>query len=160
MGFVIAFHTILLSFIPSDYLNSFFPPTVALLCVSTIDFIFLYWKHSLNTILQLTNPYKLISRVLHYSWKYKCPERRSALNYWEEDVPSQFHLGMSKFGGSFTVVKLVMSKLSSDYFQSFFCWSNPWWCQVGWEKLVINELHFDKYKVILAWSDTFHLMMS
>ena len=47
------------------------------------------------------NPYKLIFRVLNYAWKHKCPERRSALTYWVEDIPSCIDLGMSKYGGPF-----------------------------------------------------------
>ena len=103
-GLAIAFHTILLSFIPLRSLK-FVAPTVALLCVSTMAFILCYWKGSLNTIPQLTNPYKLIFNVLHYSWKHKYPERRSALTYWEEDIPSRIDLGKSKYGtgGPFTV---------------------------------------------------------
>ena len=55
-GLVIAFNTILLSFIPFGSLK-FVAPTVALLFVSTMAFILCYWKSSLNTIPQLTNPY-------------------------------------------------------------------------------------------------------
>ena len=77
-GFVIAYHTILLSFI-SLHEFEYVAPLLALLCISTMAFILWRWKSSLNTIHQLSNPYKLIFRVLHYSWKHKYPERRSAL---------------------------------------------------------------------------------
>ena len=65
--------------------------------------IFSYFKYLLTILPQLFNPYKLIFRVLNYAWKHKYPERRSALTYWEEDIPSRIDLGMSKYGGPFTV---------------------------------------------------------
>ena len=40
--------------------------------------------------------------VLKYSWKHKCPERRSAFTYWEEDIPRRIDLGKNKYGGPFT----------------------------------------------------------
>ena len=101
-------------------------PAVALLCVSTMAFILWRWKNSLNTVHQLTNPYKLIFRVLHYSWKHKYPERRSALTYWEEDIPSRIDLGMNKYGGPFTVeevedVKTVFRLLPIIFCTGGFC---------------------------------------
>ena len=46
----------------------------------------------------LTTVYK----VLQYAWKHKCPENRSALTYWENDIPPRIDLGKSKYGGPFT----------------------------------------------------------
>ena len=101
-GFIIGFHTILLSYITLDSFD-FIAPAVALLCMCAMAFILWHWKDSLNTVHQLTNPYKLIVKVFHYSWKYKYPESRSALTYWEEDIPSRIDLGMSMYGDPFTV---------------------------------------------------------
>ncbi len=42
---------------------------------------------------------KTIYRVLKFAAK---PLNRSALTYWEEDVPSRMDLGKSKYGGPFT----------------------------------------------------------
>ena len=48
------------------------------------------------------NPFKNIYKVLKYSWKHKIPENRSALTYWEEDIPRRIDLGKNKYGGPFT----------------------------------------------------------
>ena len=48
------------------------------------------------------NPFKNIYKVLKYSWKHKVPEHRSALTYWEEDIPRRIGLGKNKYGGPFT----------------------------------------------------------
>ena len=48
------------------------------------------------------NPLKSIYSVLMYAASHKHPARRSALTYWEEDIPSRIDLGKSKYGGPFT----------------------------------------------------------
>ena len=48
------------------------------------------------------NPLKSIYSVLKYAAKHKHPARRSALTYWEEDIPTRIDLGKSKYGGPFT----------------------------------------------------------
>ena len=50
----------------------------------------------------MINPIKDIFKVLHYSWCHKCPERRSAFTYWENQIPSRINLGKEKYGGPFT----------------------------------------------------------
>ena len=45
---------------------------------------------------------KTIYRVLKFAAKHKAPLNRSALTYWEEDIPSRIDLGKSKYGGPFT----------------------------------------------------------
>ena len=45
---------------------------------------------------------KLVFRVLKFAAKHKAPVNRSALTYWEEDIPSRIDLGKSKYGGPFT----------------------------------------------------------
>ncbi len=45
---------------------------------------------------------KTIYRVLKFAVKHKAPLNRSALSYWEEDVPSRMNLGKSRYGGPFT----------------------------------------------------------
>ena len=49
-----------------------------------------------------SNPYHLIYRVLKFAKKHKCPIQRSALTYWEDQIPSRIDLGKSKYGGPFT----------------------------------------------------------
>ena len=100
-GLAIAYHAILLRCIPSDYFD-IIAQSVSSLSVLVMEFIFFYWKDSLIIVPQLTNPYKLIFKVLNYARKHKYPERRSALAYWE-DVPSRIDLGKLKYGGPFTV---------------------------------------------------------
>ena len=59
-------------------------------------------KHQLDTTPQITNPIKLIAKVLNYARKNKYPRNRSALTYWEEDYPSRLELGKEKYGGPFS----------------------------------------------------------
>ena len=51
---------------------------------------------------QITNPIKHIVKVLNYARKNKYPRNRSALTYWEQDVPSRLDLGKDKYGGPFS----------------------------------------------------------
>ena len=61
------------------------------------------FRHKLEENMSLMkNPIKLIVRVLCYARKHKYPENRSALTYWEEEVPSRLDLGKDKYGGPFT----------------------------------------------------------
>lgn len=48
------------------------------------------------------NPLKTILSVMKYAATHKQPTMRSALTYWEEDIPSRINLGKSKYGGPFT----------------------------------------------------------
>ena len=59
-------------------------------------------RHHLDTTPILTNPVKLIVKVLNYARKNKYPRLRSALTYWEESAPSRLDLGKDKYGGPFT----------------------------------------------------------
>ncbi len=46
--------------------------------------------------------FKMIYQVLKFAAKHKAPLNRSALTYWEEDIPSRMDLGKSRYGGPFT----------------------------------------------------------
>ena len=59
-------------------------------------------QHWLNKTPQITNPIKHIAKVLNYARKNKYPRNRSALTYWEQDVPSRLDLGKDKYGGPFS----------------------------------------------------------
>ena len=48
------------------------------------------------------NPLKLIWQVLSFTARHKYPVRRSALTYWEDEIPSRINLGKDKYGGPFT----------------------------------------------------------
>ena len=49
-------------------------------------------KHSLQ----------MVYKVLKYAYHHTHPEQRSALTYWENDVPTRIDLGKQKYGGPFT----------------------------------------------------------
>ena len=72
---------------------------VAITIVMATYYLF---RHHLNTTPLLTNPVKLIFKVLNYARKNKYPRLRSALTYWEESAPSRLDLGKDKYGGPFT----------------------------------------------------------
>ena len=59
-------------------------------------------QHWLNKTPQITNPIKHIAKVLNYARKNKYPRNRSALTYWEQDIPSRLDLGKDKYGGPFS----------------------------------------------------------
>ena len=59
---------------------------------------------------------KGIFKVLRYATKHKHPVQRSALTFWEEELPSRIDFGKSKYGGPFTIeqvenVKTVLRML-------------------------------------------------
>ena len=65
--------------------------------------IYIYWsKQSHHNEQKSRNSMKIIYEVLKYSWKHKISELRSALTYWENDIPSRIDLGKDKYGGPFT----------------------------------------------------------
>ncbi len=49
-----------------------------------------------------TQSLKTIYQVLKFAAKHKAPLNRSALTYWEEDIPSRLDLGKSRYGGPFS----------------------------------------------------------
>ena len=83
------------SFILPSYIISGVSVSIALVTHSL-------FKHWLENISLIDNPIKLIFRVLNYARKHKYPENRSALTYWEEEVPSRLDLGKEKYGGPFS----------------------------------------------------------
>ncbi len=74
---------------------------------------------------------KTIYRVLKFAAKHKTPIYRSALTYWEEDVPSRLDLGKTKYGGPFTTEQVEDVKTFLRIFVMSFpifviltaCWS-------------------------------------
>ena len=61
-----------------------------------------YYKKKFPIEQASRKPLRLIYSVLKYSYNHKQPERRSALTYWENDIPSRIDLGKHKYGGPFT----------------------------------------------------------
>ena len=76
--------------------------TISCITVLLIIITNCLFKRWLDTTPQITNPIKLIVRVLNYARKNKYPRNRSALTYWEEDYPSRLDLGKEKYGGPFS----------------------------------------------------------
>ena len=50
----------------------------------------------------MNSPYKILFDVLKYAWNHKFPVNRSALTYWEEDIPKRIDLAKEKYGGPYT----------------------------------------------------------
>ena len=83
---------------------------IQLVCVSIGLCMLLCSKKHLVIDRTGQHPLKLIYMVLKYSWNHKCPERRSAFTYWEEDIPARIDLGKSKYGGPFTTEEVEDTK--------------------------------------------------
>ena len=96
------------------------------ICVSgvavTIVMVTYYlMRHHLDTTPLLTNPVKLIVKVLNYARKNKYPRNRSALTYWEESAPSRLDLGKDKYGGPFTEEEVEDVKTFFRYLPLLVC---------------------------------------
>ena len=80
-------------------LYSLLPP----LCMSVVLILdFLLAKKWLIIEPKSPQSLKTIYHVLKFAAKHKAPLNRSALTYWEEDIPSRMDLGKSRYGGPFT----------------------------------------------------------
>ena len=76
-----------------------FPVTCA-----SINFISFHLTSPNWLIIEPKSPQSLknIYRIIKFAAKHKAPLNRSALTYWEEDIPSRLDLGKSRYGGPFT----------------------------------------------------------
>ena len=159
-GVVIAYHTIVLKGIPSDYFD-IVVEALSFLCISMTAFIFSRFKYLLTIFPHLFNPYKLIFRVLNYARKHKYSERRSALTYWEEDIPPRIDLGMSKYGGPFTIEDVEDVKTFFQLLPVLICGGG---CNVGslidWYKLLDGESLFEASKPAVSYSYLSQLMFA
>ena len=158
-GYVLANEMILLKSIPSDYFD-IVVEAVSLLSIVVMAFIFWFFKYLFTIFPQLFNPYKLIFRVLNYARTHKFPERRSALTYWEEDIPSRIDLGMRKYGGPFIVEEVEDVKTFFRLLPIIICGGG---CNAGsfidWYKLLYSEGLFEDSKPALAYSYLSQLIM-
>ena len=73
------------------------------ICAS-INFISFHLISPKWLIIEPKSPQSLknIYGVLKFAVKHKAPLNRSALTYWEENIPSRLDLGKSRYGGPFT----------------------------------------------------------
>ena len=76
--------------------------TLGTLCLSAVLIMDCLYHKWLDTNNKTGNPIKLIFQVLNYARNNKCPRRRSALTYIDEEHPSRIDFGKHKFGGPFT----------------------------------------------------------
>ena len=94
------------------------------------------FKHWLDTTPQITNPIKLIIRVLNYARKNKYARNRSALTYWEEDYPSRLDLGKEKYGGPLSEEEVEDVKTVLRLLPLLLCFSG---CVLSWEALHLMD---------------------
>ncbi len=97
---------------------------------------------------------KTIYQVLKFAWKHKAPLNRSALTYWEEDVPSRMDLGKSRYGGPFTTeqvedVKIIFRLLTLSIPLYFICFP-----------IVSKNPQPEKIKLPGSSNCTYHLISS
>ena len=95
----------ILTEISSIIKSQYFTMTILLIHILLTGIVIVttaFCEHWLDTTPQITNPIRLIVKVLNYARKNKHPRNRSALTYWEEDYPSRLNLGKGKYGGPFS----------------------------------------------------------
>ncbi|XP_064402261.1 solute carrier family 15 member 4-like isoform X1 [Halichondria panicea] len=63
---------------------------------------FLFAKKWLIILPKSSHTLRIAYQVLKFAAKHKAPLNRSALTYWEEDIPSRMDLGKLRYGGPFT----------------------------------------------------------
>ena len=88
---------------------------------------------------------KTIYCVLKFAAKHKAPLNRSALTYWEEDIPSRIDLSKSKYGGPFTTeqvedVKTILRLLiiTLPFSVILFSFTANFWAKVDERLLGLN----------------------
>ena len=94
---------------------------VQCLAITIVMVTYYLLRHHLDTTPLLTNPVKLIVKVLNYARKNKYPRNRSALTYWEESAPSRLDLGKDKYGGPFTEEEVEDVKTLLRYLPLLVC---------------------------------------
>lgn len=68
---------------------------------SVILIINFFFSHVFCLVYNKENPYTTIYEILKFASKHKFPVNRSALTYWEEELPSRIDLAKSKYGGPY-----------------------------------------------------------
>ena len=103
-GYPLAFSLVEISpcFIADEVYQQNISICVSGVAITIVMVTYYLLRHHLDTTPLLTNPVKLIVKVLNYARKNKYPRSRSALTYWEESAPSRLDLGKDKYGGPFT----------------------------------------------------------
>ena len=143
------------------------PAGVSFLILSLVTVYRIQIK-KITTSESMINPIKDMFKVLHYSWCHKCPERRSAFTYWENQIPSRINLGKEKYGGPFTneqvedvkctlrllllIISLFGINLSDDGYLLLQKMTGNVGCPGEWGLflLALNPKHIS-YLIILFW---------
>ena len=100
---------------------------------------------------------KTMYRVLKFVAKHRAPLNRSALTYWEEDVPSRMDLAKSRYGGPFTTeqvedVKTILRLLTLGVSLSIIA------CSFSMPSLVHDDKVFDSSGSDMT-SCSYHLLL-
>ncbi len=135
-------------------LFSLFPVTCLVIICSTMFLLAPKWL-----IMEPKSPkaLKTIYQVLKFAAKHKAPIYRSALTYWEEDVPSRLDLGKTKYGGPFTTEQVEDVKT----FVRIIVISLPIFVTLtGCWNLFVLGFTASKYVGDLNWEELWHLTVS
>ena len=95
---------LVLTCVPYNQSNLYQVLTLFPVLCASVNFILFHLISPKWLIKEPKSPQSLknIYRVLKFAAKHKAPLNRSALTYWEEDIPSRLDLGKSRYGGPFT----------------------------------------------------------
>ena len=86
-----------------DVVNALVPVIGGCSSLLLMLLIFNFWKrHWFYTESRLHNPYKMVFKVLRFTWKHKYPLQRSAFTYCDDERPSRLDFAKERFGGPFT----------------------------------------------------------
>ena len=101
-------------------------------------------------IFESSSPQSLrnIYRVLKFAAKHKAPLNRSALTYWEEDIPSRMDLAKTRYGGPFTTEQVEDVKTFLKLLVVFL----PLWLIVPALATHYSEFEFSHYNLITGQS--------
>ena len=96
-----------INFFQPDAVNDNLPViSVVLLGAFSLPAIALSFTDSLYTKplpnKKIINPYGVLFGVVLFAYKHKIPVKRSAMTYWEEDLPKRVDLAKDKYGGPYT----------------------------------------------------------
>ena len=119
--FGLSLMTVLGCFITDELYQQSIAICVSGVAITIVVATYYLLRHHLDTTPLLTNPVKLIVKVLNYARKNKYPRHRSALTYWEESAPSRLDLGKDKYGGPFTEEEVEDVKTFFRYLPLLVC---------------------------------------
>ena len=121
--------------LPASFLEkAYVVPAEALIfsmCIALCLAFLLLFKHWLVKEQKMANPIKQIVRVLNYAQNNKYPANRSALTYWEKEIPSRFNLGKEKYGGPFSEEEVENVKTFLRLLPLILVITLPALCEVG-----------------------------